>query len=300
MPKNILFDRHIIQKLSPKNFLLAPHTQIIFLCGKAYTGEPGARQIFHEYAKRHLSEYIFLIAEDVFANIEKNSLHDLLTLESYMADCSDCIIIMLETESTFAELGAFAYSDSIAKKILIINDKIHKDSKSFVNLGPIQKVNKKSKFGKTIYTDLCVVTSCVAEIKNRLSAIQRKVSISVKIENIDELNSKHKERLLFLSELIWFFSPITTKEIVYYLKNHYACGNFKHLQEDLALLESFKFIKKSNETSDNFYLFGEKRYDFIKFDISVRSQIRSRIITYYAKYHPLKMKILSRESRYET
>lgn len=60
------------------------------------------------------------------------------------------LIIIVESVGTFCELGAFSFSKDLVDKLYIINDEQHREDKSFINRGPIRKIND-SRSGETKY-----------------------------------------------------------------------------------------------------------------------------------------------------
>lgn len=231
----------------PLQFSIKPTSKIIFVCGKAIQIENSLRSIFLTYAEKYLPNYKYLLAEDFVKNI--NSKDDFLTLESIMTNYSNCIIIILESPSAFTELGAFAHDDSMSKKILIINDKNFKNAESFVNFGPVAKVNKYSKF-KSIYADFNAILASSEDIRNelnRLSSSYKRLDFS----NLATFQEKHIERIHWLADFIQVYYPISVKEIIEYLKKEiYKKEDFNIINNDIAILKTIKYIecKKINNT----------------------------------------------------
>ena len=94
----------------------------VFLCGankSEHKPEP-VRDVLLEYARKHFLGFRFFRAEEVFDALKEKRKSDLLSLEDRIGDYSDCIIIICESESAFAELGAFALSEKLVKQILVI------------------------------------------------------------------------------------------------------------------------------------------------------------------------------------
>ena len=90
----------------PNKMMQSKDAKIVFVCGSAlkYNNGKNARNRFMEYAKKYLEEYDVFIAETFFELFKDPD--DLLTIESKLANYSDCIIIFLESDSSIAELGA--------------------------------------------------------------------------------------------------------------------------------------------------------------------------------------------------
>ncbi|RBP98527.1 hypothetical protein CRD60_01315 [Bifidobacterium aemilianum] len=94
---------------------------------------------------------------------EQNSKVDLLTFEEFLAEISDLIILPIESAGTICELGAFAHSEGLlTKKLLVIVDNEYKDADSFIVQGPVRKVaNSKA---KVIYAPVNAGTILTSEL----------------------------------------------------------------------------------------------------------------------------------------
>ena len=123
----------------------------VFLCGanKPNTEPPEIserRAAIQEFGRRHLPDTRFILAENVFEYLVKSHgeyRNNILDLESEFSFISDHIIIILESNSTFSELGAFSYPMELREKLIIINDKQFRDKTSFVNMGPIKAIEER-------------------------------------------------------------------------------------------------------------------------------------------------------------
>lgn len=122
--------------------------KFIFLCGaNKNNGEPSARRVeLINFSEKHLDNCHFFLAELVFkelSNDEEEQLSDnLLDIETDLSMLADHIIIVLESYSSFTELGAFAYSKQLRKKLIIVNNTKFINEKSFINMGPIKAITQ--------------------------------------------------------------------------------------------------------------------------------------------------------------
>ncbi|MAT59102.1 MAG: hypothetical protein CMF23_14115 [Ignavibacteriae bacterium] len=261
-------------------------SSIIFLCGKKISPEIlSARELLLKYSQKHFSNYLFFLAEDFFDAYPLPSTKDLLSIEHYLSKYSDCIIIILESESAFAELGAFSIDDEIAKNLIVINDKKFKESDSFINLGPIKKVNRVSKFGEVINTNLETITLSGHDLGQKLTKIQRKKRKRIKLSNPREFKSfDGKEKMLLLLDLVNLFEPISYSELIELLINFFGKGTYD-IQFEIGLLSALKLIAKF----DNYYVRNIRElkyyYDFEKKDSRL---IKSLNINHIHKYNKVK------------
>lgn len=261
---------------------LRADNHIIFLFGAQSSKDTiSAREIFHKYSSKHLNQYQFLLAEDFFDSYDSESI-DLLTLEGELATYTDCVLILIESTGTFAELVAFALNTELAKKILAVNKKEHFKSRSFINLGPLAKVNKVSKFGEVIYSNFDSILSSVSDIESRLKENLRKRSKSVDLSSYEQFKSTEMKRfkLLLISDLISAFGPIHEGELLNILKNIYGEDNFIGISFELSLLKSLGFIDLNKKLYFNTF---RKEFYFFNYKSINISKLRFSVLNHYAK-----------------
>ncbi|MFO1464319.1 MAG: retron St85 family effector protein [bacterium] len=267
---------------------------IVFTCGSRFNSEGSTpRERLLQYGKRHLKQFQFFVAEEFF-NPEEEQKIDLLTLEDNLGNYSDCIIIILDSESTFAELGAFTNSPRLENKLLVINDVKHNGNNSFLSLGPLARINQKSKFKPVIYTNLTSFLVSLPEIEKRLSKIKRENQQSIDLSSYEKIYSLDpKKRILFILDLIQVFSPISHREIITVLKEVYGDKSYNFINMEIGLLKAMKLIDfqekyyfREGGHSKTFYNF--RGIDFKKF--------RSKIVGLYHKtVHP-RLKFLAKRA----
>ena len=92
------------------------------------------------------------MAEDIFKELDdlKPGVHNLVELESFIAEIADCIILFPESAGSIAELGFFSNSATLRTKLLIANNVSLQSEDSFIALGPISLVDRDSRFKPTI------------------------------------------------------------------------------------------------------------------------------------------------------
>ncbi len=256
--------------------------QIIFLFGaNPDINNESARDIFLKYSIKHLPQYRFLIAEKFFNCFSTDSI-DLLTIEGELATYTDCVIIILESPGTYAELGAFAIHHDLSKKILTLNEVEHKDLSSFINLGPIAKINRVSKFGAVIHTNFKSILSSVSEIEERLKNNLRKYAKRIDLSTYKSFLSPQMKRyrLLILSDIISIFGPLYKGEITKIIKKIYQTDKYINIDFELSLLQSLGLIDIIDDLYFNAYRKEFLFYKYLKINIS---NIRFSVFNHYAK-----------------
>jgi hypothetical protein len=271
-----------------KGILRKSDSIIIFVCGANPTPDRpfSRRKLFMDYAKKHLGNFRFFLAEEVFTTLTTPNVDDLLTIEDRLGGFSDCIIIFCESESAFAELGAFCLKDLLVEQVLIVNDARLKSVDSFINRGPIARADKRSKFKPTIQADFGSILRSAPEIKQRLESIiphRRSHRIEFKEESGFSVLAP-KDQLLLLADFIHLFGPVTTSELVAILKESLGV-DIPGLDTELALGKSLGFFRRVEHgngkrlwappSNESFSFF---KYQFTSFRIT---DLRSEVVRFY-------------------
>lgn len=265
---------------------------IVFVCGKRIDAEDSKRSVFIKYANKHLNSFHFLLAEDFFKFMDDKN-ENLLTIENKIADYSDSIIIILESESAFAELGAFAVSDNLCKIIIPVNDCNHVKSASFINLGPLKKIDILPQgLGPTVPAHMDSFAHCFSQIASRLDKIKRSNARVISFRDVSSFREHNKERMLFLYEIINLFGPIKSSEIVDFFIKKYGAVRLNEIHFDLPLLLALGFVKKIRE----YYISAKAGLSFIRLGKDINFSIRSKAIIYYKKKMPTRLALLSSEA----
>ncbi|MCB1206030.1 MAG: retron St85 family effector protein [Verrucomicrobiae bacterium] len=276
---------------------LRKDAKIIFVCGaNSVDGWTSNREKLLNYSERHLTSFKFFRAEKVFEALEGTTDSDLLSIEDDLGKFSDCIIVICESESAFAELGAFALSRDLAKQLLVINDQNHAASQSFINLGPIKKADRVSTFKPTIFTDFGAITRSIPALESRLNRIphKRRQAVQITGQRFDQIN--RKLRLLFVADLINLLGPISPKEIVAIVKEITTSTRIK-ISTELALgvgLGLFSEFRDENNHRFFFHSVDEPAHLFDYGD-TTRSELRSEIYRVYRQRDRVRLRNLQEQ-----
>ena len=274
--------------LNPKRFL-KKDSVLILVCGKKPSDKKKTgRSYLIEYGRKHLKQFKFFEAEKVIGSVSEKK-YDLLSIEDKLSTYSDCIIIILESEGAIAEAGAFAIRDEIAKIVLLINDTKFEEEESFINLGPIAKIERVSKFGKAIYTNTESILNAATEITQRLAKIERSRRKGYDLRSLETLDAcPPKIKMLFLADLISLFSPIKYGDIIRILK---VCYGEQHVEIDveLGMLMALNLIE---ETDGYYWRSNYEKGLFFDFDDVGLIRLRSGVVNYYSKYFKERLAVL--------
>ena len=285
--------RTIKSAIMSSKALLKADAILVLACGrKPNKSSPGGRDLILSYAKKHLKEFQFFIAEKVFELFVDKDIN-VLKLEEILLKYCDCVIVVLESQSTFAELGAFAIKKELAKNLLVINDVEFKASQSFISQGPLAEINKVSQFKPVIHIDLKSILRVAPELSKRLSKIKKLKNKTISLRNIDEFNAEPKAKMLFLLDMITFFQPIRRIEIIRILTTYFG-DEMLDIDIELNLLIALGLTTRI----DGYYIrpMNNQRLYFVYRSLN-EILVRSDIVNHYHKYSRERVTILSHEAR---
>lgn len=276
----------LLQALTNGTTYLRGDARIVFVCGASSTpGWTSGRETILTYVDRHLPQFRFFRAEEVFAALGSLATADLLSIEDELGKFSDCIVLICESESAFAELGAFALSDCLAEQLLVINDVRFQKSSSFINLGPIRKSDRISHFRPTIYANFEAILLSATEIRSRLDKIPHSNRRRETLHGIPFGEIAPKIRLLFIADIITLLGPITLAELVEFFKGVSGSRSIP-LRTELALGESLGLFRrfKRPKGKDLYHHSFSESVHFFDFSVTNRVALRSEMIRIYTQH----------------
>ena len=227
-----------LEELKRKEYNFRKVSTVVFLCGAANSN---ARDRLSEYIVRHRPGFNVFYAETAWNTIvQHNGEANALDVEERLGELADIVAIVVESPGTFAELGAFAMSPSLRRKLLLLLDRRYQGLNSFVATGPVKWVDRESTFSPGIWIDKERILDSAGDIDKRLDLIP------ASNRRISNLLSSPKHLLFFVADLVTVFGPVSAKQVTVLLK----LLNF-HVEEDasfylglgtaLGLLSSFRF-----------------------------------------------------------
>jgi len=232
---------------SPISFSKA--NKLFFLCGgtRKHDLPSRRREAIKNFIQGLSPEYTVIYAEGVFSELlSLGHKKNILDLEHVISDIADRILIVLESESAFCELGAFAHA-TFRKKLIIVNDERFLQSKSFINLGPIYAAKE---------ANAPVLWYPMGEGVEELDGIGR---IFTKLEATLQESSKHptpkkydkwenfksdKDSLYFVHDMVLLTGPISYGELIKIFELLYGSQRFDLLKDLLAVLRASKLIER--------------------------------------------------------
>jgi hypothetical protein len=296
--------------------------RIIFLCGGQIVdadgnilpeGELIAKQNKRHYIWRAMFESKIEVEDSVNKNTiipvvsEKvydlvNLKHvDLLTFEEIIAKLSDKVILIVESEGTLCELGAFSLENSIGAKLSVINNIRYSGRNSFIINGPIRKLETMEE-DKVIYLDYDYdLFKADYKLENLITSIQS-AKVTFEPTNVEAVNVKN-----FMYEVVAIldiFGPLDRKEIIYVYKVLKGCGNkqfrfesvfngtLESTRKVLDYMISIGIIKEKNISGTTYYKSREKYWccnSLFKLSYTESLGYKSKILGLFLKNAPERM-----------
>ena len=273
----------IVNEIYNEVFCNIQHWNIdLFLCGAASTKEKISYRDIIRSKLEDNSNLSILYPEDMFMEMLNRKKYDLLTLEKFLANNSDIILIVCESPGSFTELGAFVNNSDTLEKVVILLQTKYKNTKSFIRLGPVEHVRMKNK-NSIIYFNHNI-DEAIDKIKKYLKNRFRYLGYKRKESKIKDLNLISGQ-YYFIILLLYFYQELSVKMLVDNLKKLYK---MKYNIEEFDIIYSsaikrlFKegLIKKEEPSEKVIqYKLTDKGYDFASLLLSyVSLENRTRAI----------------------
>lgn len=190
----------VLDRLSDRDVHFRKVLPVVFLCGGAQS--PRRDRVAEFLRRQKAPEVLVFYADDVWEAVSQIPNLNSLEMEEQLASLSDLVIIVVESEGTFAELGAFALAEALREKLLPILDEKHKEAESFIRTGPVAWVDKDSKFGPAIWTDLDTILETADDLEERLARLPKRRG-----HRIPSVAMSPKHLLFFIVDLAAVFGP---------------------------------------------------------------------------------------------
>jgi hypothetical protein len=133
---------------------------------------------------------------------------NLLQVEERLADLSDVVVVIVESPGTFAELGAFAISQPLRKKLLPILEAEYRNDPSFIRTGPVEWVDQDSAFGPSVWLTQKRILESIDHIEERLARVP-----SERARRVTNLLESPKHLFFFVCDLVAVFGPCTEEDV---------------------------------------------------------------------------------------
>jgi hypothetical protein len=221
--------------------------QLIFLCGanRAENTPSYRRESIKKFIESVSDDFRVIYAEAVFNELTKIGHNkNALDMEHDISSLADRIIIVLESQSAFCELGAFAHQ-ALREKIIVINDENFRTSPSFINTGPIAAL---------WYKMSPEVRSSVDGIGIVFSELERSLRLKSKLISPEKKDvwdlRPDKISLYFIHDLVHLSGPVTYKELIFVLETMFGKKRYDPLSGLLGVLRAVGLILSEKFNDD--------------------------------------------------
>lgn len=242
----------------------------IFLCGGASSrSNISKRDQLRKQLEKNKKISIFY-PEEMFMEFLNRKKYDLLTLESFLADNSDLILIVCESPGSFAELGAFVNNERTLNKVVVLIQKKYKKAKSFIRQGPVQYVELHNKENVIYFND--DTENLVREVNRYIDKkywFYRSKKYQQYAPETKDINLISGQ-FYFILLLLYFDNRVEIKQMnmllrEIYFERNYRADSFEVLYT-AALKRLYKegMLLKSVENGENFYRLTSKGYSRVK------------------------------------
>lgn len=288
--------QNIVHEIYNKIFCNIQHGNIdLFLCGAASTKEkPSNRDNIRSKLERNSNLSIFY-PEDMFTEMLNRKKYDLLTLERFLANNSDIILIVCESPGSFTELGAFVNNTDTFEKVVVLLQTKYKNAKSFIRQGPVEYVKKKDKSNVIYFNNN--INEAVEQIEKLLQKrfwYLKNKRKKLKPKDLNLISGQY----YFIILLLYFYQGLKVKTLIKNLKDLYL-KKFDKNEFDIVYSSAIKRLfkegliqKEDSLEKESLYKLTNKGFEAANLLLSYVSlenrtktidNIRLKII--YSQYH---------------
>jgi len=251
-----------------------PHiSTFVFLCGanQSHDEISERRKALMKFADSNLPHTQFFLAEKMFATLrDEGHKGNILDIEHKITQFADYVVIVLESQSAFAELGAFSHSE-LRNKLIIINDSAFTTAKSFINLGPLKAIEEASGKERILSYQMTsdgifrrdAIGDVYSDLYGLLGAPQSKRSTPLRLKDCNPATNINKYSAMFVHDLVYLTGAINNKELAVIATQLFGHADFK-LSEHMAILTAFGSLERTEGgiyKSRRRQLYFDYRYD---------------------------------------
>jgi hypothetical protein len=255
------YSKEFIDQINTRKFFnLTKNINFLFLCGANQFNNDISerRKAIKIFVEKYFTDWHIVIAEKVFNAMVNIKGINSLDIEHYITEFSDFVLIILESESAFTELGAFSHN-TLRKKVLIVNNSDYIDSLSFINTGPIKAIINSSSINNLMYycmretskSKLDGIGEIFPALSTNLKTVNNKSKVSFR--DLYSSNTISKVSLFFIHDLIYIYYGITRSELVNILISIFGNNDFKNISLYLAILEGVQLIRCKSIQNERYY-----------------------------------------------
>jgi len=271
-------------------FSIKRNLSLVFLCGANQRAlVPSERRRFLKAGiEKNLPNSRIVYAEKVMEELAHHGkTKNLLDIEHQISALADWILIVLESYSSFCELGAFAHKEARGK-LVVINDSHFKLEPSFINQGPLQAIVEDASKDRVIWypmstdgiTSLDAVGMTLPKVLANLKHHKARDKFSL---NEISTNKLSQHALFFLHDLIYLCGPITHAETIVLYKFIFGDSSFDEIKSLRGILHACEFISVRHVNGIPSYM-SNSHETFINFG-SLSDRVFNTFRRFHIKFH---------------
>ena len=226
--------------------------RLVFLCGGPVSSRNASfRRKLLDYARTSLPEFRFFLAEDAARDLFGHGnpiFTNIAEFEVLLSNLADCVLIIPESAGSIAELGYFSAKKKVLEKLLVVTDLGFQGDESFLSLGPIELVSRRSRYRPVIQVKLKARRPTFRPIVNTLRRHEPAIRGHFEFKNFHQLPIQHQFFVIF--ELIYLFDKISYDAIEYLIQSTFCdrkqlSTKQKHdLRQLLSILCAGHYVKR--------------------------------------------------------
>lgn len=280
--------------LNSGRFSIKRDLSFIFLCGANQSNlVPSERRKFLKKSIEAALPYARIVyAERVMDELVKHGkTKNLLDVEHQISGIADWILIVLESFSSFCELGAFA-AESLRSKLIVINDSHYKTQPSFINHGPLQAIKEDVAEDRVIWYPMRPDGVTIRDaIGMTLPLVLKHLEHRHLRLSLDSAacfpNIKNPASLFFLHDIIYLCGPITHAETIEIYKRLFGDQSFDEIKALRAILHAADLITTIINDNESCYLASTPE-TFINFH-SADKDLVPAFRRFHLKFNPTRL-----------
>jgi hypothetical protein len=271
-----------------ESFVLNHKTTLLLFGGKLTesNAESSVRAILKSHIETHpLPSDIRIVSPEDFPEwFQATEYDDLFSFEEELLSLSSLVVLALESPGSIAELGGFTVKPESRKKLLVIMEESHWNSRSYIRLGPLSLLENEQVLAYTFESKPNKVreTLDVAYIDDIRSQIENA------LEKRPEQKKFRKGQIgdtgFLIHEILSLFHALTSGEIAFYLEKFGIKISRKSIHRTLQVLKKLKYINSKRQgRSDYFFATSRKQcFHFTTSNKNVsRTEIKLEVLNFY-------------------
>lgn len=240
--------------------------KIIFFCGgecrPEYPPYLSARHYITTFLQvKHFRDFAVKNAEDIKEWNHYNVYPDLISFETDITHICKLVVLFVESPGSLVELGLFAATESIARKLLVFIPRLYSQDNSFISLGPIKYLQDRDSSLEHVYVydflnDLGCYEQTKIELDRQLIVDDILVQFGKRTRHAAADEERSKSRILLLiCDLIYLFKALTITEVVNYIERlDIKNWTTKNVAQALFCLEKLDLIRIEKLSHATYYM----------------------------------------------